>query len=237
MAGLAFVNSILFGVQRNVTKVLEPGLKGEVIAGSIAGAVQSVIICPVELAKLRVQIEGQGIKHQRIFPFKGAKASKQERHHGSIECLYDIYKKHGLVGCYRGMTITVIREIPSFAIYFGIFEACCQLFSTDGGHVDSLGATSLLIAGGLSGTASWVFTYPIDVIKSRYQADSKGIYGGIIDCARKSYQAGGWRSFTQGLTATIIRAFPMNAATFASVVMTLRLMKKVEQQMDYIWSL
>ena len=233
MVGVAFVNSILFGVQRNVMRVLEPGLKSEIIAGSFAGAVQSIICCPVELAKLRVQIEGQGEKHQKFIPRK-LRGRNQERYHGSIDCFFKIYKKHGLAGCYRGMTLTVMREVPSFAIYFGMFEICCQLFSPTGGHVDSLGAASLLLAGGMSGTASWVFTYPIDVIKSRYQADSTGLYNSMLDCTKKTYQAGGLRAFSQGLNATILRAFPMNAATFATVVMTLRLMKKEDQQVEYL---
>ena len=229
MAGVSFINAIIFGVQANAMRVLEPGLKSEIIAGSLAGAAQSIICCPLELAKLRVQIQGQCQKHQKVI-FRNVKSRRSQR--GSIDCLLNIYKSHGVMGCYRGMTITMMREIPSFAIYFGTFEIFCQYLTR--GRRDSISPLPLLLAGGMSGTASWVFTYPIDVIKSRYQADSTGLYNSILDCTKKTYQAGGLKAFSQGLNATILRAFPMNAATFATVVMTLRLMKKEDQQVEYL---
>lgn len=38
---------------------------------------------------------------------------------------------------------------------------------------------------------------------------------------RQSYQAEGWRVFTRGLASTLLRAFPVNAATFATVTVVL----------------
>jgi len=40
--------------------------------------------------------------------------------------------------------------------------------------VDDLGWKELLLAGGLSGIAGWVCIYPIDVVKTKMQAESPG---------------------------------------------------------------
>uniref|UniRef100_A0A8B9SAZ8 Uncharacterized protein n=1 Tax=Apteryx owenii TaxID=8824 RepID=A0A8B9SAZ8_APTOW len=89
----------------------------------------------------------------------------------------------------------------------------------------------LLFSGGMSGIVSWLSTYPVDVIKSRLQADGVGgitQYNGILDCIRKSYHDEGWRVFTRGLTSTLLRAFPVNAATFATVTVFLMYMRSEE---------
>ena len=85
--------------------------------------------------------------------------------------------------------------------------------------------TVLLLAGGMAGICAWIVTYPVDIIKSRIQADMTGKYSGLWDCLKQSYQESGMMSFTRGLAPTLLRAFPTNAATFGGVALTLHLLK------------
>ena len=48
-------------------------------------------------------------------------------------------------------------------------------------------------------------------------------YKGVADCARKIVKAEGYRVLFRGLTATVIQAFPVGAATFAVYELTLLL--------------
>ena len=59
---------------------------------------------------------------------------------------------------------------------------------------------SILLAGGMAGIFSWVFTYPQDVLKSRLQADSftRPRYSGTWDCVVQSYNRDGARVFCRG---------------------------------------
>lgn len=220
MAGVGLINAIIFGVQGNLSRMLEPGLSSQCIAGGIAGAVQSIVCCPMELAKTRVQVQSSG----------------EKTYQGSFDCLLKIYRQNGVKGCYKGMTLTLLRETPAFAIYFGTFELFCHTLRPEGENIDCIGPLAILMAGGLSGISSWVATYPIDVVKSRFQADETGRkrkYHSMVDCVRKTYRSGGLSAFSQGLTATILRAFPTNAATFATVTVTLRLARNREKQLEF----
>ena len=73
---------------------------------------------------------------------------------------------------------------------------------------------------------SWLINYPTDVLKTRYQAGgtdpSNYKYRNLRDCFRKTY-AEGPRTFCFGLTSTMLRAFPTNAATFFTVEWTFRI--------------
>jgi len=79
------------------------------------------------------------------------------------------------------------------------------------------------LAGGAAGMISWLSLYPIDVVKSRFQAEDSSKYKSTWDCAMKSYRADGWRVFTQGMVSTLLRAFPTNAITFLTVEWVFRL--------------
>lgn len=66
------------------------------------------------------------------------------------------------------------------------------------------------------GTVTWVSVLPIDVVKSRIQADcpNNPKYRGMIDCIRVSYLQEGWQVFFRGFYAIAARALIVNAATF-----------------------
>uniref|UniRef100_A0A8C5SSK7 Mitochondrial basic amino acids transporter n=1 Tax=Laticauda laticaudata TaxID=8630 RepID=A0A8C5SSK7_LATLA len=168
------------------------------LAGSAAGAIQCVICCPMELAKTRMQLQGTG-------EYK----LKSKNYKNSLDCLVKIYRKEGLKGINKGMVSTFLRETPSFGFYFLTYDCLTRYLGCEA--EDSYIVPKLLLAGGMSGIVSWLSTYPVDVIKSRLQADGVGgvvRYQGILDCIRKSYRDEGPRVFTRGLTSTLLRAFP-----------------------------
>mgnify|MGYP001799663791 CR=1 FL=1 len=229
LLGLGFINAIIFGVHGNLTKRLDPSWGSQVISGAVSGCAQSIVCSPMELAKTRLQVQGLGEKYKHIF------FEENKRYKGSIDCLYKIFKNEGLRGCYRGMTLTLLRDIPAFAAYFGSYDGLCRLLSKTSNPYIDLQTGHLFLAGGLSGMASWIVTYWVDVIKSRYQADGVGltnIYKNSLDCAKTTYQKEGIQVFFRGLDTALIRAFPTNAATLATVTVTLRFFTRRETEIE-----
>jgi len=53
-------------------------------------------------------------------------------------------------------------------------KSLCRWMVPSEKTVDDLGWKELLLAGGLSGIAGWVCIYPIDVVKTKMQAESPG---------------------------------------------------------------
>jgi hypothetical protein len=67
-------------------------------------------------------------------------------------------------------------------------------------------------AGGVSGVCYWLSIMPLDIVKSRLQADvERKIYRNIIDCAAKIYQEDGIKTFYRGAGVICVRGFIMNA--------------------------
>ncbi|XP_017075560.2 mitochondrial basic amino acids transporter [Drosophila eugracilis] len=205
MGGIGLVNAIVFGVYGNVQRLSNDpnSLTSHFYAGSIAGVAQSFVCAPMELAKTRLQLSTQidsGIKFT-----------------GPIHCLKYILKTEGIKGAFKGLTATILRDIPGFASYFVSFEFLMR-------QVETPSIFYTLMAGGCAGMSSWIACYPIDVVKTHMQADalgSKAKYNGFIDCAIKGLKNEGPQFFFRGLNSTLIRAFPMNAACFVVVTFIL----------------
>ncbi|XP_055634825.1 mitochondrial basic amino acids transporter [Toxorhynchites rutilus septentrionalis] len=202
MAGVAAVNAIVFGIYGNVQrKMSDPeSLYSHFLAGNAAGLAQSFICSPMELVKTRMQL-------QENLPGEATKFK------GPLQCTRHIWRAEGFRGIFRGLGITAARDMPGFSSYFVSYELMVRSVSNPSPFV-------ILMAGGLAGTISWLLTFPIDVIKSRLQADGmtgKPKYNGIVDCLRRSHAEEGLSFLSRGLASTLMRAFPMNAVCFLIV--------------------
>lgn len=216
MGGVALVNAIIFGVYGNIQRNSShpESIKSHFLAGSAAGLAQSVVCSPMELIKTRLQLQSQNTKNKQFS--------------GALHCLRHIFKTEGFRGVYRGMGITALRDLPGFSSYFVSYEMLIKATPNPGNFY-------LFMAGGLAGVISWILTVPIDVIKSRLQADGMGEknqYTGIRDCFRQSYKDEGLAFLTRGMCSTLLRAFFINAACFFVVSWTLKMFDSRTVQVD-----
>ncbi|KAL3268148.1 hypothetical protein HHI36_007276 [Cryptolaemus montrouzieri] len=207
LLGVSAINAIVFGVYGRTQKKLDnrDALYSHFIAGGAAGFFQSFICSPMELAKTRLQVSKSDL--------------------GLLKCTQNIYNTEGLRGLYKGLNLTIAREVPSFAAYFVTYEYLTR--SEKGNHVST---SRMLFAGGVSGLVAWIVIYPIDVIKTRIQLDGfdcKPKYNNAFDCLKKSIAAEGYGILSRGLGPTLLRAFPTNAAIFSVVTWTMRLCESI----------
>ena len=230
--GMALINAVLFGTNGFVMRKLEPNggtpqLRNVCIAGMSAGFVQTIICCPSELIKLRMQIQAIGQEGP------GLLSMRKSSYIGPLVTIRNIYRTEGLLALNKGYVVTLWREVPSYGAYFTTNNLLCAKWASWRNiPVDSIGPVVLGLAGGVSGIAAWVITYPFDVVKSRLQVDgvtSEPKYKGIVDCFSKSYRSDGITVFVRGLNSTVIRAFPTNAATWCTYTLVLRYWKRYDQ--------
>lgn len=112
------------------------------------------------------------------------------------------------------------RDIPASVVYFVVYELVRDVVLASRRRVGDV-ATSLL-AGGTAGVVSWSVIFPIDIVKSRLQADYQRVRypAGWRQCVADIWKTGAgrpmrWKVFYVGMTPCLLRAFPVNAVTFA----------------------
>ena len=187
------------------------------ICGCFAGFVQSLVICPSDHVKCRLQIQ-HGI------------GSKDYLFKGPIDAMDKILSSHGIKGLYRGFICTAWREVPAFGLYFATYdfvkEEVKTLITTK--EIDKKNSSQewsiSALAGGCSGALTWFVIYPFDVIKTKIQTapldtpiEKRRILH-VYNAMRKKH---GIQFFFRGLSVTLLRAFPVNAIIFPVYEFTL----------------
>lgn len=237
MAGVAFVNAIVFGVHGNMVKHIQnpDSLRSQVLCGAAAGLSQSIVTSPMELVKTRVQLQTEACVTTKSLSCAATSSSTVTNcssYTSPIDCIKKIVTTEGWRGMFRGQFITILRDVPGFSSYFLSYEYLSRMWASADGSVSP---AAVLAAGGFAGAFSWVITYPIDVVKSRLQVDGVGgvsKYRGIAHCLKTSIANEGVGVLFRGLNSSLIRAFPTNAATFAVVTWTMKTFQGQQEEAE-----
>lgn len=149
------------------------------------------------------------------------------KYHSSIDAGVNIYRKYGIKGLYLGFYPTLLRENIALSVYFSMYELGMRMMTpdVDGDEQVEAPIMAAFVAGGVSGCSSWLFTYPIDYVKTVIQSQplSKIQYKSATECAKVNYRNHGFKTFFKGFGVTMMRSFPVNGAGFLSFEAMMRL--------------
>lgn len=132
---------------------------------------------------------------------------------GCLNVAKHIFRQGGILGFYKGLTPTFLREVFGNAAYFGSYQGTKQL---EGGSASNLGTGSLLLAGAVAGAMFWLCVYPADVIKSVIQVDdyTNPKYTSTFDAFRKVIKSRGVKGLYCGFGPAMARSILANAVCF-----------------------
>ncbi|KAJ2687892.1 hypothetical protein IWW39_002583 [Coemansia spiralis] len=221
LAGCAAVNSLLFWAY-SYGKFVQAGsldatpTLGQIaVAGAGAGIVNSILASPVELIKVRLQVQNSS-----------SIAVGTTLYRGPVHMARYLARQFGIRGIMWGLWATVAREIPAYAAFYTGFEftkrKLAQILA--GGDSSKLGAIPLMCSGSVGGVCYWTACYPLDVIKSRVQnatAPPRGA-GYIARAAKDIMREQGIKGFFRGYTPSVVRSIPAAAVTFATYELVMR---------------
>lgn len=171
-------------------------------AGCLAAFFSSFTLCPTELIKCRLQADKElanttGARHTVKSPFSVTK---------------DILRRDGFPGLFRGLSPTLVREMPGYFFFFGGYEAAREFLRVPGQSKDDIGPFKTMIAGAVGGCILWVVIFPADVAKSRIQISQADMVFTklVVDIVRRE----GFTALYSGLMPTLVRTVPATATLF-----------------------
>lgn len=224
--GMAFESSLLFGIYSRTKQKMQEGLQNtrpqpQVIIPSAAysGAIISFVLCPSELVKCRMQVQGT----DSLVP-------KSSRYSSPLDCALKTMKTEGVTGIFRGGLTTLLRESLGNAVFFSVYEYVryymhLQLKAASSDHNDLIDVGIGIVTGGLGGVAFWSAVLPLDVAKTIIQtASDKSSTKNPFRILNSIYRRAGLRGCYTGLGPTIARAFPANAAAIVTWELAIKLL-------------
>ncbi|KAI0074035.1 mitochondrial NAD transporter [Panus rudis PR-1116 ss-1] len=184
--------------------------KNSIIAGAGCGLVASVATCPLDVIKTKLQAQQA--------------AHNQKGYQGIFATVRTIIKYDGLRGLYRGLGPTILGYLPTWAIYFTVYDGIKNHFGTQPvadvkhriypaaqvkgyqpvvrEHPWTLHICSAMVAG----ATSTLCTNPLWVIKTRFMTQSREErrYKHTLDAALTIYRSEGGRAFFRGLFPSLL---------------------------------
>ncbi|KAI7901094.1 mitochondrial carrier domain-containing protein [Cokeromyces recurvatus] len=158
------------------------------IAGAGAGIVSSIVTCPLDVAKTRLQNQSVALPGEKLYK-------------GTIGTLSRIWQEEGIRGLYRGLGPTILGYLPTWAIYFTAYDYCKNHWADRlvGHNKEWL----LHISSAMSaGAASTILTNPLWVIKTRLMTQSEWTayrYKNTLHAFITIAEVEGFRGFYKGL--------------------------------------
>ncbi|KAJ3061109.1 hypothetical protein HDU98_002990 [Podochytrium sp. JEL0797] len=112
---------------------------------------------------------GEGATVQSITQMKEKRAAAsiaptpppKHKHLTAWDWTKKIVREKGVLGLYSGYSYHLARDFIGTGMYFGGYESMKVLFTPKG---ETAGSMVHMMAGGLSGTLSWIILFPIDLV-------------------------------------------------------------------------
>jgi solute carrier family 25 protein 39/40 len=122
---------------------------------------------------------------------------------------------------WTGLGPTILRDTPFSAVYWMAFEYFKKKLG-QGADLSTVNTfTVAFVSGALSGALAATATTPIDVIKTRIQADT--VHLSMTQTSKLIYQQDGWVGFFRGYVPRIARVAPACAIMISSYELIKRL--------------
>ncbi|KAH9980194.1 mitochondrial NAD transporter [Lactifluus volemus] len=186
-----------------------------VIAGAVGGLVASIATCPLDVIKTKLQAQRATLG--------------QADYLGISATFRDIIRHDGFRGLYRGLGPTILGYLPTWAIYFAVYDGIKTRFGELPLGIDASIAKSErlypapsakgyqpivrehpwslhLLSAMVAGATSTVCTLPFWVIKTRIMTQSRNEprYRHTLDAAITIYRSEGIRAFYRGFIPSLL---------------------------------
>jgi solute carrier family 25 phosphate transporter 3 len=195
VVGYGIEGAMKFGVYEVMkpimAKVLRDNLAGAyIVASIIAGAVASVLLCPMESARIRVVTDDE---------YKGK---------SMIETLPKLVSEGGFSSLFGGLFAMLSKQVPytmakqvSFDVIAGLLYS--YLSKSKAGHIDDLKWVVSVISAFFASIFACIFSQPGDMILTEtYKGKSAAGFFGVISDIYKT--KGGLSGFFTGTGARIV---------------------------------
>ncbi|KAH7399566.1 mitochondrial thiamine pyrophosphate carrier 1 [Pyrenochaeta sp. MPI-SDFR-AT-0127] len=184
-----------------------------VVAGAVAGLVSRFVIAPLDVIKIRLQLQIHSLSDPLSVRDVHGPVYK-----GTLGTLKQILREEGITGLWKGNIPAELMYLTYGSVQFSAYTYMSHLLESSLPPAYALpsSATSF-ISGASAGAAATTATYPLDLLRTRFAAQGTDrVYTSIIASVKHIAQHEGPTGFFRGLGAGVSQIVPYMGLFFAS---------------------
>lgn len=206
----------------NVKDTSELSRLSTYIAGGLAGVCAQFSVYPIDTLKYRIQCAplNNNLKGTSLL----------------VQTAKEMYQQGGIRLFYRGVHIGVMGIFPYAALDLGTFSALKKWYikreaRKTGASEDDIVISNFVVLpmGAFSGTVGATLVYPINLLRTRLQAQGTYahpyVYTGFSDVLKKTIQREGYQGLFKGLVPNLAKVCPAVSISYLCYENLKRLMK------------
>ncbi|KAL4570067.1 hypothetical protein LXL04_025718 [Taraxacum kok-saghyz] len=185
-------------------------------AGSISGAISRTVTSPLDVIKIRFQVQ---LEPTTSFALRSKNVYGASKYTGMAQASKDIFREEGLSGFWRGNVPALLMVMPYTAIQFMVLHKVKTFASGSSKSEDHIHLSPYLsfMSGALAGCAATVGSYPFDLLRTilASQGEPK-IYPNMRSAFVDIINTRGFRGLYAGLSPTLVEIIPYAGLQFGT---------------------
>ncbi|CAN9309348.1 unnamed protein product [Alternaria alternata] len=183
-----------------------------VVAGAVAGLVSRFVIAPLDVIKIRLQLQIHSLSDPLSVRHVQGPVYK-----GTIGTLKQILHEEGVTELWKGNIPAELMYLTYGSAQFSAYTYVSHWLETIPAPYTLPSSVTNFLSGASAGAAATTATYPLDLLRTRFAAQGKDrVYTSIIASVKHIAQHEGPRGFFRGLGAGVSQIVPYMGLFFAS---------------------
>uniref|UniRef100_A0A4W4GVE1 Mitochondrial thiamine pyrophosphate carrier n=1 Tax=Electrophorus electricus TaxID=8005 RepID=A0A4W4GVE1_ELEEL len=174
------------------------------LAGSAAGMVTRALISPLDVVKIRFQLQIEQVSSWK----------PQGKYSGVVQAFRCILAEEGPASLWKGHVPAQLLSVLYGAVQFATFEALTELVHKSQSYNCQTPGVHFL-CGGIAACSATVACQPFDTLRTRFAAQGEPkVYRNLRHAVYTMYCKEGALTFYRGLTPTLVAVFPYAGLQF-----------------------
>uniref|UniRef100_A0A8C4R935 Mitochondrial thiamine pyrophosphate carrier n=1 Tax=Eptatretus burgeri TaxID=7764 RepID=A0A8C4R935_EPTBU len=188
------------------------------LAGCVSGFVSRVVVSPLDLIKIRFQLQVENITRH------GAHGKYQ----GLVQAMQTVWAEEGLSAFWKGHVPAQLLSVSFGCVQFVAYEVLTELAYKQL-QFDTRSPGLHFTCGGMAACAATLTCQPLDMLRTRLASQGEPrVYHGLRHAVSNIYHHDGMVGFYRGLAPTLVAVFPYAGMQFSLYTLFTRLYKTLQ---------
>ncbi|CAJ2501050.1 Uu.00g039030.m01.CDS01 [Anthostomella pinea] len=187
-----------------------------VTAGAAAGLISRFMIAPLDVVKIRLQLQSHSPSDALPHKKQGPPTASSPVYKGTLRTLRLIVANEGITGLWKGNVPAEMMYVSYAALQFTTYRSTTVFLHQTIGEGKLPHAAESFLSGAAAGATATAATYPLDLLRTRFAAQGNDrVYTSLRRAVADIGRDEGFRGFFRGLVPGLAQIVPFMGVFFA----------------------